>query len=68
MHEDNLIRNPHDPPKKKSKEAKDREIIQLIQSRCVHRRMGILKVAKAFYQAKILYCQDCEKLFPGKEI
>lgn len=52
----------------KTKEARDREIIQLIQSRCVHRRMGILKVAKAFYQVKILYCQDCEKLFPEKKI
>ena len=50
------------------KEAKDRKIIQLIQSRCVHRRMEILKVAEDFYHRKILYCQDCLKRFPEKTI
>lgn len=44
------------------KEAKDREIIQLIQSRCVHRRQGIVKDSD-----NVLYCQDCEKVLYGKE-
>jgi len=60
MHQDNLIRNPHDSPKEKSKEAKDREIIQLIQSRCVHRRIGIVKGSD-----NVFYCQDCEKILYG---
>lgn len=52
----------------RTKEAKDREIIQLIQSRCVHRRMGILKLGIFLYDQKFLYCQDCLKSFPGKTI
>ena len=43
-------------------EAKKREVIQLIQSRCVHRRRGIIKAARLLYQKKIVYCQDCEKI------
>jgi hypothetical protein len=38
------------------KEAKKRELIQLIQSRCVHRRLGIVK------GSDVVYCQDCEKI------
>lgn len=52
----------------RTKEAKDREIIHLIQSRCVHRRQGIIKVARAFYDQLIFYCQDCEKILYGKEV
>jgi hypothetical protein len=43
-------------------EARKREVVQLIQSRCVHRRRGIIKTANLFYQKKIVYCQDCEKI------
>lgn len=42
-------------------EARDREIIQPIQSRCIHRRLGIVK------NTDIFYCQDCEKILYGKE-
>lgn len=45
-----------------NEEAKKREIIQLIQSRCVHRRLGIVKAARLVHQKKIVYCQDCEKI------
>ena len=38
------------------KEAKKREVIQLIQSRCNHRRLGIVK------GSDVVYCQDCEKI------
>ena len=44
----------------KTKEAKDREIIQLIQSRCVHRRIGIVKGSEF-----VFYCEDCEKVLYG---
>jgi len=44
-----------------TKEAYDREIIQLIQSRCVHRRLGIVKGSEA-----VFYCEDCEKIFYGR--
>ncbi len=51
------------PPKRR--EAKTRkEVIQLIQSRCIHRRMGILTEEGHSF----LYCQDCEEKFPNKEI
>lgn len=50
-----------------TKEAKDREIIHIIQSRCIHRRQGIIKVAREFYDQLIFYCQDCEKILYGKE-
>lgn len=46
----------------KKTEEKDREIIQLIQSRCIHRRLGIVKDSD-----NVLYCQDCEKILYGKE-
>jgi len=45
----------------RTKEAKDREIIQLIQSRCIHRRLGIVKNSD-----NVLYCQDCEKIISDK--
>ena len=57
MHEDNLIRNPHTPPDLEMKEAKNRELVQLIQSNCRHRRMGIIKNS-----GTVLYCQDCMKV------
>jgi len=53
---------------KGTKEARDREIIQLIQSRCVHRRLGVIKIARLFYDQLIFYCQDCEKILYGKEL
>ena len=46
----------------KTKEVKDREIIQLIQSRCVHRRRGIVKGSD-----NVQYCQDCEKVLNGRK-
>lgn len=48
----------------KAKEAKDRETIQLIQSRCKHRRRGIVSQEGHNVQ----YCQDCNKIFYDKEI
>lgn len=45
-----------------AEEARKREIIQVIQSGCVHRRLGIIKAARLLYQKKIVYCQDCEKI------
>ena len=45
--------NPTSPSKK---EARRREVIQLIQGRCVHRRRGIVK------GTDVVYCQDCEKI------
>ena len=51
--------NPTSPAEK---EARKREVVQLIQSRCVHRRRGIIKVAKLFYHQEVVYCQDCEKI------
>ena len=48
----------------KDKEAKKREIIQLVQSRCKHRRMGVLSQEGH----NLLYCQDCNKPFYNKEI
>lgn len=44
----------------KTKEARDRKLIQLIQSRCKHRRVGIVKGS-----ATIFYCEDCEKILYG---
>ena len=38
------------------KEAKKRDLIQLIQSRCVHRRRGIVK------GTDVVYCQACNKI------
>ncbi len=52
----------------RTKEARDREIIHLIQSKCVHRRQGVIKVARDFYHQLIFYCQDCEKILYGKEV
>lgn len=49
---------------KRGTEAKKREIIQLVQSRCKHRRMGVLSQEGH----NILYCQDCNKPFYNKEI
>lgn len=46
--------------KEESKEAYDRGIIQLIQSRCVHRRIGIVKGSEL-----VFYCEDCEKILYG---
>ena len=43
-------------------EARKRHIIQLIQSRCNHRRLGIVEAARRVYQQKIVYCEDCEKI------
>jgi len=48
----------------KDKEAKKREIIQLVQSRCKHRRMGVLSQEGHNF----LYCQDCNKPFYGRDI
>ena len=45
-----------------NEEARKREVVQLIQSRCVHRRRGIIKAARLVNQEKIVYCQDCEKI------
>lgn len=64
MHEDNKIRNPHDPLDPETKEAKDREAIQLIQSRCAHRRRGVVSEEGH----NVLYCQDCNKPFYGEDI
>lgn len=47
---------------KSDKELTKREVVQLIQDRCVHRRRGIIKSARLLYQKKIVYCQDCEKI------
>jgi len=51
----------------RTKEARDREITHMIQSQCVHRRQGVIKIAKLFYDQLIFYCQDCEKILYGKE-
>ena len=48
--------------KNSKEEARKREVVQLIQSRCVHRRRGIVKAARLVNQKKIVYCQDCEKI------
>ncbi len=45
-------------------EKTKKEVIQLIQSRCIHRRIGILTEEGHSF----LYCQDCVKKFPDKEI
>lgn len=46
------------------KEAKISKATQLIQSRCIHRRMGIMTEGGH----KFFHCQDCGKPFPEKEI
>ncbi len=51
----------------RTKEAKDRETIHMIQSQCVHRRQGVMTVARLFYDQLIFYCQDCEKILYGQE-
>lgn len=48
--------------KNSNQEARKREVVQLIQSRCKHRRLGIVKSARLILQKKIVYCQDCEKI------
>lgn len=48
----------------KDKEAKKREVIQKVQSRCKHRRRGIVSQEGHNVQ----YCQDCNKIFYGKDI
>lgn len=48
----------------KSKERKNKRTIQLIQSRCVHRRRGVLSQDGH----NVLYCQDCLKTFDGEDI
>lgn len=45
-------------------ETRTREAIRQVQSQCNHSRMGIMKKKKDRY----LYCLDCLKQFPGKEI
>lgn len=46
------------------KEAKKREIIQKVQSRCVHRRQGIISQEGH----NVTHCLDCGKIFYDKEI
>jgi len=48
----------------KDKEAKKREIIQLVQSRCKHRRRGVISEEGH----NVIYCQDCLKTFYGEDI
>ena len=49
---------------KETKEAKDREMTQLLQSCRKHRRRGIVSQEGHNVQ----YCQDCNKIFYDKEI
>jgi len=48
----------------KTKEAKISKTTRLIQSRCIHRRMGIMTEG----EHKFFHCQDCGKPFSEKEI
>lgn len=49
---------------REKKEAKDRETIQLIQSRCVHRRRGVTSDEGH----NVVKCLDCEKFLYGLDI
>ena len=56
--------------KNSNKEAKKREIVRLIQSRCVHRRRVIIGWAKLRHQRQIVNkyrCLDCEKTLYDRE-
>ena len=49
---------------KEQKETRVSKTTRLIQSRCIHRRMGVM--TKGGH--KFFHCQDCGKPFPEKEI
>ena len=53
---------------KEKKEAKDREIIQLIQSRCAHRRRGVISEKGHNITVFMFYCQDCLKILYDEEL
>lgn len=48
----------------KEKKEVNWDLVKLIQSRCVHRRMGIATKGNK----RFLYCQDCQEEFPDREI
>ena len=48
----------------KDKEARKREIVQLVQSRCKHKRKGVVSEEGH----NISHCLDCGKIFYGEEI
>lgn len=67
MHQDNRVRNPHDPDAdltqkelEEKRAARDSGIIQLIQSQCVHLRRDFIS------KSKTQRCLDCGKILYGR--